>query len=72
MVLPIPPAITVDMAKGLTLYMLKAMFSGLSQRSDRSGPNSVGLSAIEACRRLVTLYDETRSIAPTVPVPKRR
>jgi pyruvate dehydrogenase (quinone) len=28
MVLPIPPAITVEMAKGFTLYMLKAVFSG--------------------------------------------
>lgn len=26
--LPIPPAITADMAKGFTLYMLKAVFSG--------------------------------------------
>jgi pyruvate dehydrogenase (quinone) len=28
MVLPIPPGITVEMAKGFTLYMLKALFSG--------------------------------------------
>jgi pyruvate dehydrogenase (quinone) len=28
MVLPIPPAITVEMAKGFTLYMVKAVFSG--------------------------------------------
>src|SRR5258708_1325162 len=27
-VLPIPPAITVEMAKGFTLYMVKAVFSG--------------------------------------------
>src|SRR5260221_9286642 len=26
--LPIPPAVTAEMAKGFTLYMLKAMFSG--------------------------------------------
>jgi pyruvate dehydrogenase (quinone) len=28
MVLPIPPSITVDMAKGFTLYMLKAVMGG--------------------------------------------
>jgi pyruvate dehydrogenase (quinone) len=28
MVLPIPPSITVEMAKGFTLYMLKAVFNG--------------------------------------------
>jgi len=28
MVLPIPPAITAEMAKGFTLYMVKAVFSG--------------------------------------------
>jgi pyruvate dehydrogenase (quinone) len=28
MVLPVPPAITADMAKGFTLYMLKAVFGG--------------------------------------------
>jgi pyruvate dehydrogenase (quinone) len=28
MVLPIPPAITIEMAKGFTLYMLKAVFNG--------------------------------------------
>jgi pyruvate dehydrogenase (quinone) len=28
MVLPIPPAITTEMAKGFTLYMVKAVFSG--------------------------------------------
>ena len=27
-VLPVPPAITVEMAKGFSLYMLKAVFSG--------------------------------------------
>ena len=27
-VLPIPPAITVEMAKGFTLYMVKAVFNG--------------------------------------------
>ena len=27
-VLPIPPAITVEMAKGFTLYMTKAVFNG--------------------------------------------
>jgi pyruvate dehydrogenase (quinone) len=27
-VLPIPPAITSEMAKGFTLYMVKAVFSG--------------------------------------------
>ena len=27
-VLPIPPAITAEMAKGFTLYMVKAVFSG--------------------------------------------
>jgi pyruvate dehydrogenase (quinone) len=28
MVLPIPPAITTEMAKGFTLYMVKAVFNG--------------------------------------------
>ena len=28
MVLPIPPAITAEMAKGFTLYMAKAVFDG--------------------------------------------
>jgi pyruvate dehydrogenase (quinone) len=28
MVLPIPPAITAEMAKGFTLYMVKAVFDG--------------------------------------------
>ena len=28
MVLPIPPSITADMAKGFTLYMLKAIMAG--------------------------------------------
>ena len=28
MVLPIPPSITVEMAKGFTLYMLKAVMGG--------------------------------------------
>jgi pyruvate dehydrogenase (quinone) len=28
MVLPIPPSITVDMAKGFSLYMLKAVMGG--------------------------------------------
>jgi hypothetical protein len=28
MVLPIPPRITVEMAKGFTLYMVKAVMSG--------------------------------------------
>jgi pyruvate dehydrogenase (quinone) len=27
-VLPIPPAITAEMAKGFTLYMVKAVFNG--------------------------------------------
>jgi pyruvate dehydrogenase (quinone) len=27
-VLPVPPAITVEMAKGFTLYMVKAVFNG--------------------------------------------
>jgi pyruvate dehydrogenase (quinone) len=27
-VLPIPPAITTEMAKGFTLYMMKAVFNG--------------------------------------------
>jgi pyruvate dehydrogenase (quinone) len=27
-VLPIPPAITVEKAKGFTLYMVKAVFNG--------------------------------------------
>ena len=28
MVLPIPPGITVEMTKGFTLYMMKAVLSG--------------------------------------------
>jgi pyruvate dehydrogenase (quinone) len=28
MVLPIPPGITVEMAKGFTLYMVKAVLNG--------------------------------------------
>jgi pyruvate dehydrogenase (quinone) len=28
MVLPVPPTITADMAKGFTLYMLKAIMAG--------------------------------------------
>src|SRR2546430_6611663 len=28
MVLPVPPSITADMAKGFTLYMLKAVMAG--------------------------------------------
>lgn len=28
MVLPIPPAITTEMAKGFSLYMVKAIFNG--------------------------------------------
>jgi pyruvate dehydrogenase (quinone) len=31
MVLPIPPAITAEMAKGFTLYMLKAVFGGRAE-----------------------------------------
>jgi pyruvate dehydrogenase (quinone) len=27
-VLPVPPAITAEMAKGFTLYMVKAVFNG--------------------------------------------
>ena len=29
MVLPVPPSITTEMAKGFTLYMLKAVMAGL-------------------------------------------
>ncbi len=31
MVLPIPPAITIEMAKGFTLYMLKAVLDGRAE-----------------------------------------
>jgi pyruvate dehydrogenase (quinone) len=31
MMLPIPPAITAEMAKGFTLYMLKAVFGGRAE-----------------------------------------
>lgn len=30
MVLPIPPSITIEMAKGFTLFMMKAVMSGRS------------------------------------------
>ena len=38
-VLPIPPAITAEMAKGFTLYMVKAVISGARRRSRRSRKN---------------------------------
>jgi pyruvate dehydrogenase (quinone) len=31
MVLPVPPAITAEMAKGFTLYMTKAVLGGRAQ-----------------------------------------
>jgi len=44
-VLPIPPAITTEMAKGFTLYMVKAVFNGRADDLVDSRPfEPVGLS----------------------------
>jgi hypothetical protein len=34
-----PPAVSMEMAKGFTLYMVKAVTSGRGGRVDRSRPN---------------------------------